>query len=55
MEYQCKPLTTSSLISAFSTGITQRIVVYSKKNQNKTKQKRKACKKKREENKKITL
>ena len=45
MEYQCKPFTTSSSISAFSTGITQRIVVYSKKNKNKTKQKRKACKK----------
>ena len=35
MEYQCKPFTTSSLISAFSTGILQRIVVYSKKNKTK--------------------
>ena len=54
MEYQCKPFTTSSLISAFSTGILRRIVIYSKKKQNKIKQKRKACKK-REENKKITF
>ena len=38
MEYQCKPFTTSSLISTFSTGITQRSVVYSKKTkQNKRK------------------
>ena len=37
MEYQCKPFTMSILISAFSNGITQRIVVYSKKNVNPTK------------------
>ena len=42
MEYHCKPFTMSMLINAFITGITQRIVVYSKK---KKKKKVKAYKK----------
>ena len=49
MEYHCKPFTMSMLINAFSTGITQRIVVYSKKK--KKKKQRKSLQKKRKKNK----
>ena len=48
MEYHCKPFTMSMLINAFITGITQRIVVYSKK---KKKKKVKAYKKREKKNK----
>ena len=56
MEYHCKPFTMSMLINAFITGITQRIVIYSKKKKKKKKIKsQQKNRKKKKTNKNITF